>query len=237
MRSAIIGAVLVLGACTSHAEDHDGPRATGQRSFQVGQFQAVSLDGSHDVVVAVGGAPSVRAEGDSEALERLDIRVEGGTLKIGSERRRWFNFRHGGGVTVYVTVPALNGATIAGSGDMRIDRVQAPSFEAEIAGSGDMEIGQLRARRASFSIAGSCGISAMGEAEVADVSFAGSGCVTLDRLQTRRTSVSVMGSGDVSVRASEAVEGSVMGSGDVIVHGTARCSISKMGSGDVQCGA
>jgi hypothetical protein len=238
MRSAIIGAVLVLGACTSHGEERDGPRATGQRSFQVGQFQAVSLEGSHDVVVTVGGAPSVRAEGDSEELERLDIRVEGDTLKIGSEqRRRWFSFRQGGRVTVYVTVPALNGATIAGSGDMRVDRVQAPSFEAEIAGSGDMEIGQLRARRASFSIAGSGGISAMGEAEQAAVSIAGSGSVTLDRLQTRRTSVSVMGSGDVSVRASEAVEGSVMGSGDVTVHGTARCSISKMGSGDVHCGA
>ncbi len=237
MRSAIIGAVLMLGACSSHGEERDAPRATGQRSFQVGQFQMVSLEGSHDVVVTVGGAPSVRAEGDSEALERLDIRVEGGTLKIGSERRRWFSFRHGGGVTVYVTVPSLNGATIAGSGDMRVDRVQATSFEAEIAGSGDMEIGQLRARRASFSIAGSGGITAMGEAEEADVSIAGSGNVALDRLQTRRTSVSVAGSGDISVRASEAVEGSVMGSGDVTVHGTARCSISKMGSGDIHCGA
>ena len=82
MRSAIFGAVLVLGACTSHGEERDEPRATGQRSFQVGQFQAVSLEGSHDVVVTVGGAPSVRAEGDSR--RRALASERGPALKIGS---------------------------------------------------------------------------------------------------------------------------------------------------------
>ena len=235
MRSAILGAVLALGACTSSHGESGSPRATGQRSFQVGAFHAVALEGSHDVIVQVGGAPGVRAEGDSEALERLDIRVESGTLRIGSRRRGWLGLHHGG-VTVHVTAPALDAASISGSGDMRIDRVQAQSFDAEIAGSGDMEIGELRTQRANFSIAGSGDITAAGSAEQAGVSIAGSGNIILDRLQTRRTEVSVAGSGDVSVRASEAVEGSVMGSGDVNVAGGARCSVSKMGSGDINCG-
>ena len=237
MRTAILGIVLALGACTSRGEEHDAARAAAQRSFQVGDFRSVSLEGAHDVIVTVGGAPSVRAEGDAEQIDRLDIRIENGTLKIGTRREGWFNFRHGRGVTVHVTAPALNGATIAGSGDMRVDRVHAPAFEAEIAGSGDMEIGALRAQRASFSIAGSGGIRAAGQAEQAAVSIAGSGSVDLHQLQTRRASVSVAGSGDISVRASEAVDGEVMGSGDVTVHGAARCSISKMGSGEIRCGA
>ena len=237
MRTAIIGIVLALGACTSRGEERDAQGPSAQRSFQVGEFQSVSLEGSQDVVVTVGGAPSVRAEGDAEDIERLDIRVEGGTLRIGYEREGWFNFRRGSSVRVFVTAPALNGATIAGSGDMRVDRVQAESFQAEIAGSGDLQIAALQARRATFAIAGSGDIQAAGQVEQADVSIAGSGNVGLDRLQTRRTSVSVAGSGDIAVRASEAVEGEVMGSGDVVVHGTARCSIQKMGSGDVRCGA
>ena len=236
MRSAILGAVIALGACTSSHGESASPRATAQRSFQVGDFHAVALEGSHDVVVQVGGAPGVRAEGDSEDLERLDIRVENGTLRIGTQSRRgWFNFHHDR-VVVHVTAPALDAASIGGSGDMRIDRVQAQSFNAEIAGSGDMEIGELRTQRANFSIAGSGGITAAGSAEQAEVSIAGSGDINLDRLQTRRTKVSVAGSGDVSVRASEAVEGEVMGSGDVNVAGGARCSVDKMGSGSINCG-
>jgi len=237
---AIAPIAVLAAACSAGAQEgRDAPNgAQGQRAFQVGEFQAVSLEGSHDVVVAVGGAPSVRAEGDAEAIERLDIRVENGTLKIGSRGSNgWFSSRHRGRVTVHVTAPALNAASIGGSGDMRIDRVEAPRFAASIGGSGDMEIGALRAERASFSIAGSGDIrAAAGQVGEADISIAGSGSVSAGSLETRRADVSVVGSGDVELRASEAVDASIMGSGDVIVHGAARCNVSKMGSGDVRCG-
>ena len=59
--------------------------------------------------------------------------------------------------------------------------------------------------------------------------------MALDALQTRRAHVSVMGSGDVSVQASETVDGSIMGSGNVNVGGAARCSVSRMGSGSINC--
>ena len=236
MRSAILGAVLLLGACTANGGEDERPRAMGQRNFQVGAFEGVTLEGSHDVIVTVGGAPTVRAEGEVEELDRLDIRVEGGTLMIGSRRsERWFSFRRHRGVTVYVTAPALNAASIQGSGDLRVDRVQSDAFQAEIAGSGDLQIGQIQAGRASFAIAGSGDIRAAGRADSADVSVAGSGNMGLDRLQTRHASVSVAGSGNVSVNASELVDGSVMGSGNVRVVGGARCTVNKMGSGNVSC--
>jgi hypothetical protein len=240
MRSAVIlgGAVLLLGACTSAADSQESERrAAGQRSFQVGEFQSVSLQGAHDVIVTVGGAPSVRAEGDAEEIERLDIRVEDGALRIGTRRHGMLTgFQRRRGVTVYVTAPALTGASIGGSGDMRIDRVQAPAFDASIGGSGDLEIGGLQAGRAHFAVAGSGGIRAAGTADEANISIAGSGNINLDALTARRAAVSVAGSGSISVRATEAVNGSIMGSGDVTVHGSARCSVSKMGSGEVVCG-
>jgi hypothetical protein len=234
---AIAPVAILAAACSAGAQDGGGDRnrAQGSRNFEVGAFQTVALEGSHDVIVTVGGAPSVRAEGDADAIERLDIRVENGALKIGSRRSDgWFS-RHSGHVTVHVTAPALNGASIGGSGDMRIDRVQAAAFDASIGGSGDMQIGALRAGRAEFSIAGSGGIRAAGSADDADISIAGSGSVSGEGFETKRADVSIVGSGDVTLRATEAVDASIMGSGDVTVHGSARCSVSKMGSGDVHC--
>jgi putative autotransporter adhesin-like protein len=238
---AILPAAVLAAACSAGAQEgarEEGERAPrgaqGQRAFEVGEFQSVSLEGSHDVVVAVGGAPSVRAEGDADAIEHLDIRVENGALKIGSRRDGWFS-RNRGHVTVHVTAPALNAASIGGSGDMRIDRIETASFNASIGGSGDMAIGALRARNANFSIAGSGDIEAAGQAEQASISIAGSGSVSAERLETRRADVSLVGSGDVSLSASETVDASIMGSGDVNVRGSARCTVSKMGSGDVHC--
>jgi len=237
MRAAILVTALALGACGS-ADGQEGEASgeRGQRGFEVGAFDRISLAGSHDVVVAVGGAPSIRAEGDARALERLDIRVEDGQLRIGSRRSDSWLGRGHRGVTVHVTVPALAAAGVAGSGAMRIDRVEGQRFEASLAGSGDLDVGALRVEQARFAIAGSGNIRAAGTAANAALSIAGSGDADLSGLESRAAEVSVMGSGDARLRATETASVSVMGSGDVTVEGGARCTVDKRGSGDVHCG-
>ncbi|MGE0180602.1 MAG: head GIN domain-containing protein [Sphingomonas sp.] len=238
MRKLLMIVPLILaGACSAIAQTNQvqasGQR--GQRNFEVAAFESVALQGPHNVVVTVGNGPSVRAEGDTAALDMLDIRVENGRLIVGT-RRGWSWNGPDGAVTVHVSTRALNGAAIGGSGDMRIDRVQGDRFAASVSGSGDMEIGALQIREAGFSIAGSGDIRAVGSAEATDISIAGSGGMALDGLQARRANVSIMGSGDVTIQASEAVEGSIMGSGNINVRGDARCNVTRMGSGSVNCG-
>lgn len=236
MRGAILIPALMLGACSvGGASESKGQ--PGTRNFQVGAFDKISLTGSSNVVVTVGGAPSVRAEGDSEHLEKLEIKVENGVLQIGYKKGSWsFGWRKDHGpVTVHVSAPSLRGAEIAGSGDMRIDRVQGEAFAAEIAGSGEMQVAALAARAASFSIAGNGDVSVAGRAETADISIAGNGDVRAGSLEVKRASVSIAGSGNVETRATETANVDIMGSGDVVVTGGAKCSVSKMGSGDVRC--
>jgi hypothetical protein len=244
MRAALILIpALAMAACGFGADAQEGKPSRGdtrmaQRTYEVGTFDSVSLGGHHNVIMSVGPAPSVRAEGPTAELDRLDIKVEDGDLHIRTKKDRdWFGSRRRRGpVTVYVTTPALSAASIGGSGDMRIDQVEGASFAASIEGSGDMQIGSLQVGEADFSVAGSGGIRAAGSAEQTSVSIAGSGDVALDGLETRHASVSIVGSGDVGVRAMETADVSIMGSGDVNIGGSARCSVSKMGSGDVRCG-
>jgi hypothetical protein len=235
----IIGAAVLAGACHAggNAEEADA-RPTAQRAFEVGAFDRIALSGSPDVIVAVGGAPSVRAEGDADLIERLEVVVENGRLKIGVRERsgRWFSFRHHSGVTLHVTVPSLAGAAIEGSGDIRIDRVQGTAFNGSIAGSGDLEIGALAVGEANFSVAGSGGIRGAGSAERATISVAGSGDIDLVRLEAGDATVSLAGSGDIGIRATRTAAIDLRGSGDINVAGPARCTISKAGSGDVRCG-
>ncbi len=198
--------LLALGACGMSSGHEKGGGASGQngrRDFQVGAFDRVELAGSQNVIVKVGGAPSAYAEGDTGLLERLEVKVENGVLRIGQKKGKWsFGWsRDHGPVTVHVTAPALKGAEVAGSGDMRIDRVQSDDFAASVAGSGELEVGSLTARSTSFSIAGSGGVSASGAAESADISISGSGDVRAGGLQVKRAKVSIAGSGNVEARA------------------------------------
>ena len=66
MRLFTLVPALALAACTAtsdaaDATDHGGS-GSSQRSFEVGTFESVALGGSDNVVITVGGAPSVRAE-------------------------------------------------------------------------------------------------------------------------------------------------------------------------------
>lgn len=236
----LIGSVLAtaLAACSAGAREGGGGE-TARRDFQVGQFQSISLTGSPDVVVTVDGAPSVRAEGDSRLVERLDIRVENGDLRIGyREGSSWsFGFSSDRRVTIHVTVPTLAAATLTGSGDIRVDRVEGERFVGSVAGSGDLHVGQLRTAEAVFSLTGSGAIKAAGAAERSNVELTGSGDVDLGALEIRDATVSVHGSGDVTAKAMQSARVMLMGSGGVAITGPARCQVEKRGSGDVRCGA
>jgi hypothetical protein len=231
--------LVLLAACGANAHDKGGASGqAGRRDFQVGAFDRVELAGSHNVIVTVGGAPSAYAEGDTGLLERLEVRVENGVLRIGQKKGKWsFGWsKDHGAITVHVTAPSLRGAEVAGSGDMRIDKVQADSFAASIAGSGELEVGSLTAKSSNFSIAGSGGVTAAGTAETGDFEIAGSGDVRAGGFQVKRAKVSIAGSGNVETKATETADISIMGSGDAIITGTAKCNVSKMGSGDARCG-
>ena len=243
-RAAILLSTIIIAACNmvADAQQPEGDKGGGgpsvSRDFAVGGFDSVSLSGSQNVVVTVGGAHSVRAEGDAEIIDRLEIRVEDGDLKIGTKRGNWSRGwgRHRP-VTIYVSAPQLTGASIGGSGDMQIDRVEGGSFAASIGGSGDMRIGSLRVREANFNIAGSGEIKASGAAQQSHVAIAGSGDIDAGDLESAAADISIVGSGGVRLKAMQTANVSIMGSGDVVVTGPAKCSISKMGSGDVRCEA
>lgn len=233
----LAGAILLAGGC--HAGHGEGQgEAHARRDFQVGAFDRINLAGSPDVVVTVGGRPSVRAEGDAEAIERLEIAAENGELRIGMRPgggSGWFGHRRG--VTIHVTVPSLQAASIAGSGDIHVDRVEGPRFAAQVDGSGDLDVATLRVAEANFAVRGSGGIRAAGAAERVNATVAANGDLDLEGFEAGDATVALVGSGDISLRATRSAAVDLTGSGDVTITGPARCTIRKSGSGDVRCNA
>lgn len=241
MRSIILTAALgMTAACNAGAQSgapgsSESAAAQSSRSFEVGGFDKINLAGSPNVVVALGGQPSVRAEGEAADLERLEITVVDGELRIGMRPGSgWFGSHRG--ITVHVTVPSLQAAAITGSGDINIDRVQGQTFTASVGGSGDLAVHELRVAQASFALNGSGGISVAGAAQRASANLNGSGELRLAGFETADATVSLIGSGDVALRATGTAQVRLTGSGDVAIAGGARCAVSKTGSGDVTCG-
>jgi hypothetical protein len=209
------------------------PALAADRSFPVGAFEKLILSGSPDVDVRVGPAASVVATGDAADLDRLDIRVEGDTLVIGTKRGSW-SWSSRKGVRIAVTTPKISGAVISGSGDMAIDRVKGP-FSGRISGAGDMRLPSLDTSTLALAISGSGTMLAGGSCGSGEIRISGSGDIDATRLTCTSLQVAITGSGNVNARATGTANLKVTGSGNIALAGGARCTTSSTGSGTIRC--
>jgi hypothetical protein len=242
MRKSIAAALIAASAATSacgqvrHDEDA-GPAVS--RNYQVGNFTEIEVAGPYDVDVRTGANPGVSARGSQKLLDRTVVEVKGDKLIIHPQQHNgWFHFgfSSNGGAKFAVTVPQLSGATIAGSGDIRVDNVRGDRFEGTVAGSGGIDVGNIAVQALKLSIAGSGDVKARaGTAQSAQYDIAGSGGVDGGAVTVQQLKVSIAGSGDVHAHATGAADVSIMGSGDVDVSGGAKCTVHKAGSGDARC--
>lgn len=234
---AVIAAATATSACGKNRAEDGGP--TVSRNYQVGAFTEIEVAGPYDVDVRTGANPSVSATGSQKLLERTVVEVRNGKLLIRPEREKgFFNFGWSshGKAKLSVTVQQLNGATIAGSGDIKVNDVRGDKFEGTVAGSGSLDVAALDVRDLKFAIAGSGEVKAgKGRAQKASFDIAGSGDIDAREVQAEEADVSIAGSGNVVAHATGTADVSIMGSGDVEVTGGAKCSVSKSGSGNVRC--
>ena len=234
--AAAIAASAVLSGC--HVRAGEGGGSTVSRNYQVGNFQTIEVAGPYDVEVRTGSNPSVAAHGSQKLLERTVVEVEGDKLVIHPENNHsffHFGWSNHGKATFTVTVPKLSGATIAGSGDIHVDRVEGSQFEGSVAGSGGITVANFDVQQLKLSIAGSGGVKGSGKAKSAVYDIAGSGGIDGSGIVAEQAKVSIAGSGDVKAHATGTADVSIMGSGDVDVSGGAKCTVSKAGSGNVRC--
>lgn len=234
---AVVAASFTTSACGQHRNDDPGPMVS--RNYQVGNFTQVEVAGPFDVNIHTGANPGVSAKGNQQLIDRLEVEVRGNKLLIRPQNEHhWFggwHWTHGRG-TVSVTVPMIEAAMLAGSGDLDIDNVRGDRFEGQIAGSGGINLGSVQVGSLKLGIAGSGGATArQGTANQAEYEIRGSGDVDAQGVQVQALKASIAGSGGIKAHASGTADVEIMGSGDVNVTGGAKCTTSKAGSGSVTC--
>ena len=239
MRVLLIAALLPLIAGCEAKWEKDGQaiKPSGQhakRSYAVSGFTGVELRGPDDVDVRNGPNFSVVAEGDSKILDEVEIKLVDGRLRVGRKEHKGRWFSHDDGVRVHVVMPRVESASVAGSGDLSIERAEG-SFKGAIAGSGDLKVQSLTATDADLSIAGSGDMTVIGTADKLSAAIIGSGDIDAGALTAKGASISITGSGSMRGTVSGGASISIAGSGDVELSGGAKCSVSSVGSGEARC--
>lgn len=192
----------------------NGVRA--EKAFDLGTFDAVSVNGSADVIFRQG-TQKVLLVADENILDLFEIVVKDGTLCVGTKKGS--NYSSKNDVVVFVDAPVLKAAKINGSGECKIKGTlrSADDFSFSINGSGDLEADEIECRNFAAKVSGS-------------------GDIEVNALTAASADIKINGSGDVSLNCREVgdIVAGINGSGDVELQGKARSLSSKVhGSGEI----
>ncbi len=202
-----IAGVVSLGAIASASAE--------TKDYDLDGFTMLDVSAGVDVEVSVGGNYSIRAEGESEALEKLRIERRSGTLEIGRVRdRSFFSPGRKWRVMVHVTMPSLSGVDVSSGADLKASGIDADNFSASVSSGADA------------TLSGTCDKLTADGSSGADLEAADLKCAS---------AVADVSSGaDLVIYASESVVADASSGGDITVFGGPKSTnIDKSSGGGV----
>lgn len=204
-------------------------------------FNTIRVLGSPDVeyTQSNGNQVKVALYGSDNLLDLLEVTTQNGVLRV--------NMKSGVNITsgerrlkVIVSSPALKqvdiqgssdltlkgsvkGAdlnlTIAGSGDIKAEKLAYTNITATVKGSGDINLKNITVTNINVDVMGSGDVNVVGSAQKAVLTVKGSGDIEAEKLVAAHVIANVAGSGDIDCYASKQLDAKVAGSGDITYKG------------------
>jgi len=214
------------------------PAVAADRGYTVTDFDRLQIEGPFEVVVKTGKAPSARATGSNEAIERVSIEVQGRTLKIRPNRSAWGGYpgKDPGAARIELTTHDLRGASVTGSGTLSVDKAKAMRLDLALSGSGRLTVGHMEADTLILGVIGSGRMTLGGKAKGLNATVQGSADLDAAGLTVEDAKLKADTAGTIALTASRTSNVVSSGAGDTTVTGKSACTVKALGSGRVRCG-
>jgi hypothetical protein len=237
MKRGIIFSVLVLAIAMLSAFTNG--QSDTKETRDVKNFTKINFGVSGNLYINIGPEFKVVLEGDKRDIEDIITDVSGGKLVIKNENWRMHNWRMNTNekLTVYITMPELNGLGVSGSGKAEIkDAVKTGDLNLNVSGSGKIYTTDISVSNLDCGISGSGDIilGGNGTSSRADISISGSGNYLGEPLKIGSAEIHISGSGNCRCYVTESLRAGVSGSGSVTYDGNPRVDAHVSGSGRVR---
>ncbi len=222
-----------LISCAQDGVRGNGNRITENRTVS-SKFNKVESAGAFEVIINEGPQNGkIKLEGDSNILDKIEVKVEDNTLII--KQKNGFNFSlNSGSVTISFQAKNLQSIGLSGSGSITAKGTQnVDDFDVALSGSGDIDV-KVSAKHVSTAISGSGNIHVTGKSNSFEAGISGSGDVNAFNLKTQSSDIGISGSGNVEITTDGELTGAIAGSGDIYYKGNpSSVKVTSGGSGDV----
>lgn len=213
--------------------------AQNRETRKVENFTKIAFRVPGKLLLRQGSPAKVEIEGKSDVIREIETEVDGSRLVIGKEGR-WFDWDwdNDDKVTVYVTMPEIEGLSVSGSGDLiGQNKFTASNLDLNVSGSGSLQIEVDASGDLEADVSGSGDLEVKGKCRRFDSDVSGSGSVELALAIAENADFGISGSGKIMASGtSSSVKTAISGSGKLLAADleTNRCEVRISGSGDVE---
>ena len=210
----LVTVVLLLAGCTipfGTRINGSGPAVT--KDFDLAGFTAVATGSAFQVEITRAETYSVAVTVNENLVERLDVSVSGGTLRIYLKP----NVGSVGNATLKakVTMPELNGLDLSGASRTTVTGFNSNmALNTEVSGASTLR-GDLTCGNAQLDASGASKVELRGSAYDLKVKASGASTVDLSNFTSRNTVVDASGASHVSVAASGSLDVEASGASTV----------------------
>lgn len=220
--ATLVALFLASVAATACAVDRESNSNRTTSNVKVANFQRIEASTGVKVIYTQGALSKAVVTAPSDVMERVVVKVEGGTLvaKVKPRGKSLFGFvrgrSDGDDVTVRVSAPAVGGFSASSSGEIECKAPMSVKgrVNVSVSSSGEVELGSLSATEVTTTVSSG-------------------GDISIDRLSASSLSCSVSSGGDIDVEGitCKAVKASVSSGGEVDLEGTADSLHASVSSG------
>lgn len=199
--------------------------------YAPGAFDRLELAGAARVLLVQGDRDQAFVAGDPEVQKTVEVELSDRQLFI--RPTGGWKFWHSSKLFVQVEMRQLRQLSISGASDVHAPGpLRTDQLKLSISGSGQARLDQLQARQLVFTISGAGDGQLGGKVDELALQISGKGKVVADRLQSQRARVSVSGIGNVVVWVTDDLSAHISGIGSVDYFGnpSVQRSVSGMGS-------
>lgn len=226
--------ILILAFLSIFAAQASQAQTAYTEKRQVSGFSEVSFAVSGEAIITLGKDYSVELEGDRDYISDIITEVVGDELRI--KREKWYDSGNKK-VIVRITMPAIDGISVSGSGSVRInDPLRGDELDVAISGSGkafirDVALGKVEC---AISGSGSLNVDGNGTIKTLEISISGSGDYQGEATGIGVLEARISGSGSCNCHVTEMLRASISGSGSVHYSGNPKIDAAVSGSGKVR---
>ena len=225
----------------------DGNNQVVSETRQVVSFNKVENEGTFNVYIKHDSVFSATVVAESNLIPHIRTIVNGNTLIIDTRE----NLNNNQPMSVYVTTPIIQGATLSGSGTIMLDSLDTDFLDVVLSGSGKISgyatTNQLNTlisgsgnitlesytNSNNTNISGSGNIDLTGESSSGSLTISGSGHISSYNYTQSDCIAKISGSGDMYLNVTDYLDVNISGSGSVYYIGNPTITVKITGSGQV----